>query len=129
MRPAAQIDPIPLSIEFDLLALGDGVDQFDLESLALFAEELLCGITFHDRLRERLVAPDDLAHLLLDGRKVLGRKRLVAVEIVEEAVLDHRTDGDLRAGKKLLHGLGQNMRAVMADEIERFRVVAGDELD
>ena len=43
--------------------------------------------------------------------KSSGVKGVVAIEVVIEAVLDHRADGDLRAGKKLLHRLGQHMGA------------------
>ena len=71
--------------------------------------------------RERLVALDDLAHLLFDGREVFRRERLVAEKVVEETVLDHRADGHLRSRIKLLHRLRQHMGAVMADELKRPR--------
>ncbi len=61
--------------------------------------------------------------------KILGRERLVPGEVVVEAVLDHRADGHLRAGKQRLHRLGQHVRGVVPDELERARIVAGDELD
>ncbi len=78
-------------------------------------------------LGERLVARDDLAHLLFDGREIFRREWLVAVEIVVEAILDHRADGHLGAGKQFLHRLGQHMGAVMADEFEGFGIVARDD--
>ena len=80
-------------------------------------------------LGERLVARDDLAHALLDRREVLRGERLVAEEVVVEAVLDHRPDGDLGAGPQRLHRLGQHMGGVVADQLERARIVAVDELD
>ncbi len=61
--------------------------------------------------------------------QVVGRERLVAGEVVIEAVLDHRADGHLRAGPQRLHGLGQHVRGVVADQLQRARVVAGDEFD
>ena len=61
--------------------------------------------------------------------KSSGRERLVAEEVVIEAVLDHRPDGHLRAGPQRLHRFGQHMRGVVADQFERARVLAGDELD
>ena len=54
---------------------------------------------------------------------------VVAEEVVIEAVLDHRTDGDLRARIKRLHRLGQHMRGVVADKFQRARIIAVDEFD
>ena len=50
-------------------------------------------------------------------------------EIIEEAVLDHRADGDLRARPQRLHGLGTDVGRVMADQLKRFSVGAGEKLD
>ena len=127
--PAAEVDPIPLAVELDVLVRRNGVDQLDLEGLALPLEEALGLVARDDRLPERLVARDDLAHALLDRREILGRERLGAVEVVVEAVLDHRADRHLRVRPQRLHGLGQHMRRVVADEFERARIVAGDELE
>ena len=129
MRAAAEVEPVALEIDFDRLVAGNGVDQLDLEGLALVAEHLLGLFARPDLLRERLVARDDLAHLLLDRGEIFRRERLVAEEVVIEAVLDHRADGDLRARPQRLHGFGQHMRAVMPDQFQRARVVAVDELD
>jgi len=41
MRAAAEIEPVALEIDLDRLIAGDGVDQLDLEILALVAEHLL----------------------------------------------------------------------------------------
>ena len=98
VRAAAQIEPVALLVDFQLLIFGDGVDQLDLEGLALVAKYLLRLVARPDFLGERFVAGDDLAHLLFDGVEILRRERLVAEEIVIEAVVDHRPDGDLRAG-------------------------------
>ena len=129
MRTAAQIEPVALLVDLDLLVFRDGVDQFDLEQLALVAKNLLGLLARPHFLGERFVARDDLAHLLLDGGEILRRERLVAEEVVIEAVLDHRPDGDLRAGPQRLHGFGQHMRGVVADEFERARIVAGQKFD
>ena len=61
--------------------------------------------------------------------EVFRRERLIAEEVVIEAVLDHRSDGDLRARPKALHRFGEHVRGVMADEFQRARIVAGEELD
>ena len=129
VRTTAEIEPVALPIDRDALISGNRLNEFDLEGFADLFEirDRLVAAPFlaHDRF----VARDDLAHLLLDRRQVLGRKGRLAPEIVIEAVLDHRPDGDLRAGKQLLHGLGENVRGVVADQFERARVLAIDELD
>ena len=56
--------------------------------------------------------------------QVFQRERLVAEEVVIEAVLDHRADGDLRARPQRLHRLGQHVRGVVPDQFQRARVVA-----
>ena len=108
---------------------GNRVDQFDLEHLALVAEHLLGLFAVPDFLGEGFVARDDLAHLLFDRGEIFRRERLVAEEIVIEAVLDHRADRDLGARPQRLHRLGQHMRGVMPDQFQRARIVAGDEFD
>ena len=129
VRAAAEIEPVALLVDVDLLVRRNGIDQLDLEHLALVAEDLLGLVARPDFFGERFVARDDLAHLLLDRVEVLGRERLVAEEVVVEAVLDHRADGDLGAGPQRLHGFRQHMRAVVPDQLQRARVVARDELD
>ena len=129
VRTAAEVEPVALLVDLDRLVAGNGVDEFDLELLALVAEHLLGFLARPHFLGEGGVARDDLAHLLFDGGQVFRRERLVAEEIVIEAVLDHRADGHLRAGPQRLHGFGQHMRGVMPDQFQRARVVAIDELD
>jgi len=77
---------------------GNGVDELDLEQLALVAEHAFGLLARPNLLGEGFVAGDDLAHLLLDGFEILRGERLVAEEVVVKAVLDHRTDGDLGPG-------------------------------
>ena len=129
MRAAAEIEPVALEIDLDRLVAGNGVDQLDLEGLALVAKHLLGLLAVPDVPGERLVARDDLAHLLFDRGEIFRRERLVAEEVVVEAVLDHRTDGHLRAGPQRLHGFGEHVRAVVADQFQRARILAVDELD
>ena len=129
VRAAAEVEPVALLVDLDLLVFRDGVDQLDLEQLALVAEHALGLVARPHLLGEGFVARDDLAHLLLDGVEVLRRERLVAEEVVIEAVLDHRADGDLRARPQALHGLRQHMGGVVPDQLQRARVLAADEFD
>ncbi len=82
-----------------------------------------------DLAPDRLVAIDDLAHARLDLREVVRRERLVALEIVIEAVFDCGTECNLRAGIELLHRLGHDMRAVVTQQLQRVCAVARDDLD
>ncbi len=61
--------------------------------------------------------------------KSSGVNGSIAGEIVVEAVLDRRADGDLGAGIQILHRLGQHMGGVVADHLQRLGVAAGDEDD
>ncbi len=51
------------------------------------------------------------------------------MEVVVEAVLDHRADRDLRLRPERLHGLGEHVRAVVPDQLQAARVGAVQELD
>ena len=129
VRAAAEIEPVALLVDLDLLVGRNGVDQLDLEILALVAEDFLGLLARPDFLGEGFVARDDLLHLLFDDGQIFQRERLVAEEVVIEAVLDHRADGDLRARPQRLHRFGQHVRGVVPDQLQRARVVAGDEFD
>ena len=129
MRTTAEVEPVALEIDLDRLVAGNGVDQLDLEGFALVAEHLLGLFARPDFLGERFVARNDLAHLLFDRGEIFRRERLVAEEIVVEAVFDNRADRDLRAWPQRLHGLGQHMRRVMPDQLQRAGIVAVDQLD
>ena len=69
-----------------------------------------------------------LFHALLDGREVFRGERTLVGEVVVEAVLDHRADGDLGVREQLLHGLGQEVRRGMAHHLQAFRDRVGDDL-
>ncbi len=129
MRAAAEIEPLALRVDVEVLAFGNRVDEFELVGLALVGEHLLGLVACPDVLGEGTVLRDDLAHLRLDGDEVFRREGLGPREIVIEAVLDHRADGDLRAGKERLHGLRQHVRGIVPDEFQRARIVAGEKLD
>jgi hypothetical protein len=64
---------------------------------------------------------------LLDGSQVLGRERALVGEVVVEAVLDDRADGDLGLGKQLLHRIGQQVRRAVADDLQAVGVLVGDD--
>ena len=126
---AAEIGPCALRVDLEVLARWNGVDQLDLEQLALALEEGLRLVAAPHLLGEGRVAGDDLAHLLLDLRQVVRVERLGLGKIIIEAVLDHGADGDLGAGPQLLYGFGQHVGAVVPDQLERLGIGARHEFD
>ncbi len=119
---AAEVLPVAVPVHPHRLALGDRLDQFDLVGLTglpIMADRLLAR---PDLGPDWLVGGDDLAHALLDGRKILLGEGFVTVEVVVPAVLYHRTDGHLGVGEELLHRAGHDMGEVVADDLERLLV-------
>ncbi len=130
VRAAAQVDPLALAVERDLLARRDDVvDDRGLELLALALEEGDRGVLGHHAARHRQRLGHDAPHLVLDPGQVLGRERGLAREVVVEAVLDHRADRDLGVGEQALRGLRQQMRGGVAHDLERIGVLDGDDLE
>ena len=127
MRATAQVQPLALTVDGDRLARRQVAYQLRLVALAPRLEECDGRFAVPFLAHERRAGGDDLAHLRLDGREILGAERLVACEIVIEAILDRRADRHLRAGMQRLHRLRQHMRRIVPDHAERVRIAAGDE--
>ena len=127
VRPAAQIDEPSLAIHRDRVALGDALDDLRLVRLADAAEEPRRLGAIPRLASHGLVAGHDLPHSFLDSLEVVGGERLVAGEVVVEAVLDGGPDGDLRLGMKLLDRLGEDVRRVVAQEVEPVGLGSGDD--
>ena len=129
MRAAAEVEPVALLVDRDFLVGGNGVDQFDLERLAMGLEPGFGFIARPFLAHDRFVGGDDLAHLFFDGGEVFRRKRLGAEKVIVKTVFDHRADGDLRARKNRLHRIGQHMGGVVADQLQRTGIVTPDEFE
>ena len=71
----------------------------------------------------------ELVHLRLELGEVLRRERPVEREVVVEAVLDHRADGDLGIRVDRLHGLREQVRGRVAQDLEAVGILAGDDGD
>ncbi|MNS68507.1 hypothetical protein D3C72_1017910 [compost metagenome] len=124
VRPPAQVGPFALLVDGDGLRARQVADQLGLVGLAHRLEMLDRRVAVPDLTLQRGAPVDDLAHLLFDLGEVVGREGLVAGEVVIEAVLDGRADGDLGAGEELLHGLGQHVGGVVTDGLQRLGIVA-----
>ena len=127
VRAAAEVEEVAVRVEadrLDALVLDQVLDQLDLVRLVLaqVAVDRLAGGDL--RALERLVGLDVLAHLRLDLREVVlvDRDAVRELEVVVEAVGDRRADRDLRARVELEHGLGEHVRDVVAQQLQRVAV-------
>src|SRR6185437_11891377 len=98
----AEIDEIALAVEADLLRRRDFLNPFGLVALADAGEEGGRLVALPHLAGDLLVALDDLAHARLDRGEVFRRERGIAGEIVVEAVLGRRAEGNLGLGIELL---------------------------
>ncbi len=129
VRAAAEVDEAAFAIQRNVLVRRDRRDDLGLVVLAHVLEELHRLVARHHLALDLLVLLRELGHALLDRREVLRRERALVAEVVVEAVLDHRADRHLRVGKQLLDRVGEQVRRRMADDVEAFRVLVGDDRD
>ena len=111
MGPGAQVGKLPLLVEGDGRLLGQVVDQLHLIGLAplLHKRHGLRPGQLEPLQLQLLLA--DLAHLRLQLGQIPLGEGLGGVEVVVEAVVDGRADGQLHLRVEPLHGLGQHMGA------------------
>ena len=122
MGPAAQVGErrrVPVGRDLgagigrpgiDLLGAGaHGLDDLALERLVLEQRQPLGDRVFV--ADERLVLGQDLPHGRFDAVEIIVAEVRPAgqLEVIVEAVLDHRTDGEVRARPQPQHGLGQDV--------------------
>ncbi len=138
VRPAAQIDEgVGVAVGahhgaggVDLVGTDpDGLDDLLLEGLVgEDLEPLLQRVLVAD---ERLVLLDDESHLGLNAVQVVVAEvgPVRQLEVVVEAVLDHRPDGVLRPGPEPADGLGHDVRGRVAQHLAAGVGVRGDDGD
>ena len=106
MRTAAQVEPFALPVKRDVFVGRNAGDDLGLVDLAHALEELHRWIALHDAPPDLEVRRGDLLHLGFELLEIFGREGPFESEVVEEAVLDHRADGDLRLRIDSLHRQG-----------------------
>ena len=129
MRPTAEVVPIAVIIDAHLFVRRKVVDQL---GLVVLADRLEMGdrlVAIPHGAARRQIAGHEFAHLGFDDGQIFRAERLVAREVVVEAVLDVRADRHLGAGIKFLHGLRQQMRGVVADQVQRVLALARNDFD
>ena len=78
---------------------------------------------------ERLGLLDDLAHFLFDAWEIFLANRRLDVDVVIEAVLDGRTEGELGAGKEPHHRAGHDVSTAVAQHLKGVGVLLGQHLE
>ncbi len=130
VRAEAEVHPVTVPVEGQGPgALGDDVlDDLDLELLALGLKEVDGVGDVHLLADEGDVLGDLLVGLVLDRLELLGGERPVAEEVVVEAALDRRADGDLGPREELLHGARHHVRGIVTDGVQRLGRPRGEDL-
>ena len=112
--PSAEVPPLlAQGVETDRLA--DPRQDLQLVWLVLGLDPGLgFSAAYFDPLKRQTPA-NDLAHLLLDGLEIGLGEGIGIVEVVIEAALGPRADGDLGLGEELLHSHGQHVAHRVTD--------------
>ena len=127
VRPPAEINEVGLPVQRNVLVGRNVGDDLRLVVLAHLAEEGDRLIARHHRAGQRNVLGRQFFHPRLNPFQILGGEGPLEGEVVIKAVLDHRADGDLSGRIELLDGMGQQMGAGMADDVQSFRIALGDD--
>ncbi len=123
MRPPAQVLPVAMPVHPQILIFRDPVDQLQLEGFAPAPVILHCTGPLPHFRPHRIARVDDLFHPRFDLAQILGRERLLPVEVVEPAVIPHRPDGDLHLRPDFLHRPRHDVRKVVPDQFQSRSVV------
>ena len=127
MRATAQVFKTAFAVQRHILVARDAGNDLCLVQLAQALEIGHRLVTRQHAALHRLVLGGQLGHALFDGGQVFQRERALVREVVEKAVLDHRADRDLGFREQLLHGVGQQVGGGMADQVQAFGVLGGDD--
>src|SRR6266478_1036907 len=117
---AAEIDEVSLLVQGHRRRV-EAPDDLHLERLVALLEEADGLLAGQLRAHERLVRFGQLPHSGFDPLEILGRERRGLGEVVVEAVLDGRPDGDLDLGEELLHRLRHEMSGGVTEGGQRLR--------
>src|SRR5690606_6288591 len=123
---AAEIQPLTLAVNGDLLILREGCDVLRLVLFPDLVEEADGLLAVPYLPRDLLVPVDDLVHPLLDLLQVFGREGFIARKVVVEVVSGCRTEGHLNVRIDFLGRFGENVRGIVANQLQRVLMGAGD---
>jgi hypothetical protein len=98
-----------------------------LHEIAFGLEALETGIAVEEVTSIRLVAIDDLLHLLFDLLEIFGSERGFAQKVVEESGVSGRTVTELGLWKEFQHGGGKQVRRRVMEDLERLGIFFGEQ--
>ncbi len=127
VRASTEVDEVALAVERDLLACRNAGDDLGLVMLTHGLKKAHGSIAVHDLSGHGLVLAGQFAHLRLDGGEVFRRQRALVGEIVIEAIVDHRTNRDLKVWEQALGGVGQQVRRGVPDDVQALWVFLSDD--
>ena len=118
MRAAAQVQEVAGPVQADDLAGRNVVQPGQLERLPQAGEHLPGFFAGDFHALKGQLAPQHLAHLLLDLLQILGHQTMRHVKVVVEALLRGRADVKLGLGEQFLHRCGHNVRRAVAHRLQ-----------
>ena len=123
VRASAQIGKLTLGVEADDSIFGQVIDQFHLVGLVQtfhIGNSLFPGLLAALQT-DALLA--NLLHLRFNFLQMLGSESEGGIEVIVEAFLDGRTDGQLHLGPQPLDSLGHNVGGGVPVGLTEFRVL------
>src|SRR5229473_3274674 len=129
VRAAAEVDELAGGVERDDGLYGFFLDELALEDLVGFSVELESFGLGDELSLVGEILSGELVHFGFDFGEVVGSKRLVAEEFVEEAGVDGRTDAQLDVWIQGHDRGGEQMRGGMAEDEKRVGILLGEDLE
>ena len=127
VRPAAHVHVFLVVVQAHRLLVGHVFDQTQFVILSTRLKHRDHFIARRDLLDDVVVLVDQLDHALLDRSEVFRRERALVPDVVIETFLDHRADHHLRGRVQLLDRVADQMRAGVADDLQPFGILGGDD--
>ena len=127
VRAAAHVDVFLVVVQAHGFFVGHVLDQAQLVVLAARLEHRDHLVARRDLLDHVVVLVDQLDHALFDRDQIVGREGALVPDVVVEPFLDHRADHHLRGRVQLLDRVADEMRARMADDLQSFGILGGDD--
>ena len=101
----AEVSKFALGVKRDLFILRNTGNDLGFIDFTLLFEKLNRLITRHHMTNDGLIFLCQLQHFFLKGSQVIWGEGSVIREVVIEAVLNHRTNGDLRIGEQFFNSI------------------------
>jgi len=127
VRAAAQVFKRTFAVERHVLVGRNACDDFGLVVLAQAFEIRHRIVARQHTTLDLLVLLGQLDHLGFDGGEVVQSEWALVGKVVEEPVINHGADGDLRIGKQLLHCIRQQVRRGVANHLQTGGVFLRDD--